>query len=308
MNAGPDVERRISSWLAEEVPTRAPDRILPAAFERTRHTHQRRFGAAWRSITMNRTWQLATAAVVGVLIIGLGAVWIGGSGGVGGPSGPTPSPTPAPSPFPSSGDVEPGTYVLQGSGSPSITLTMPAGWQSDNGQPVKNNGTSASLTLMPWIVSNITSDPCQWNSDPALSPSQIALLEPPVGPTVDDLASALVKQPLRNATTPTDVTIDRYLGKSLELTIPADLDFATCSGGFFVSWVGATADETMGFAGPGSHDRVLILDVDGVRLVLDAIDFPGARAGDRAELQAIVDSIQIEPVSATPSASPAGSP
>ena len=59
MNAGPDVERRISSWLAEEVPTRAPDRILPAAFERTRHTHQRRFGAAWRSITMNRTWQLA---------------------------------------------------------------------------------------------------------------------------------------------------------------------------------------------------------------------------------------------------------
>ena len=86
MNAGPDVERRVSDWLAEEVPTRAPDRILPAAFERTRHARQRRFGAAWRSISMNRTWQLATAAVVGVLIIGLGAVYFGGrQAGVGGP-------------------------------------------------------------------------------------------------------------------------------------------------------------------------------------------------------------------------------
>ena len=85
MNAGPDVERRISAWLAEEVPTRAPDLILPAAFERTRRTHQRRFGAAWRTITMNRTWQLATAAVVGILLIGAGAVWIGGSNGIGTP-------------------------------------------------------------------------------------------------------------------------------------------------------------------------------------------------------------------------------
>jgi len=308
MNAGPDVERRISSWLAEEVPTRAPDRILPAAFERTRQTHQRRFGAAWRSITMNRTWQLATVAVVGVLIIGLGAVWLGGSWGVGGPSGPTPSPTPVPSPFPSSGDVEPGTYVLQGTGSPSITLTLTTGWQSDNGAPVKNNGTSASLTLMPWIVRNVTSDPCQWNPDPALSPSQTALLDPPVGPTVDDLASALAKQPLRDATTPAAITIDGYAGKSLELTVPADLDFSTCSGGFFVSWVGPTTDDTMGFARPGSHDRVLIIDVAGARLVLDAIDFPDATAQDRAELQAIVDSIQIEPVPATPSASPTASP
>ena len=78
MNAGPDVERRISSWLADEIPIRAPDRILPAAFDRTRHTQQRRFGVAWRTITMNRTWQLVTAAVVGVLLIGLGAVWLGG--------------------------------------------------------------------------------------------------------------------------------------------------------------------------------------------------------------------------------------
>ena len=98
MNAGPDVERRISDWLAEQVPSRAPDRILPTAFEQTRHTRQRRFGAAWRSISMNRTWQLATAAVVGILIIAVGAVFLGGSqSGVGGPPSATPPP---PSPRP----------------------------------------------------------------------------------------------------------------------------------------------------------------------------------------------------------------
>ena len=54
MNAGPDVERRISDWLAEEVPTRAPDRILPATFERSRQTRQRHLGAAWRTLADER--------------------------------------------------------------------------------------------------------------------------------------------------------------------------------------------------------------------------------------------------------------
>ena len=308
MNVGPDVERRISAWLADEASTRAPDRILPATFERTRRTNQRRFGAAWRTITVNRTWQLATAAVVGVVIIGLGAVWLGGPPGIGGPS-PTPSPTPSPLPYPTSGLVEPGSYVLELPGVPAITLTVPAGWEFGGaGGPVKNDGTARALGLSSWIVGNIYADPCQWGD---------GLLEPPVGTSVDDLADALAKQPMRNGTTPTAVTVDGYDGKYLELTIPADLDFATCSKvpgasastpGAFVSWVGPAGDDYMGFAGPGSHDRVWILDVDGVRLVLDATDFPQATAADRAELQSIIDSIQIQPLSATPSASPTASP
>ena len=176
------------------------------------------------------------------------------------------------------------------------------------GGPVKNDGTARALGLSSWIVGNIYADPCQWGD---------GLLEPPVGPSVDDLADALAKQPMRNGTTPTAVTVDGYDGKYLELTIPADLDLATCSKvpgasastpGAFVSWVGPAGDDYMGFAGPGSHDRVWILDVDGVRLVLDATDFPQATAADRAELQSIIDSIQIQPLSATASPSPTASP
>ena len=136
MNAGPDVERRISDYLAEQTPTRAPDRILPATFDRTRHTRQRRLGAAWRSISMNRTWQLATAAVVGLLIIGLGAVFIGGrQAGVGG--GPAASPAPSASPTPTPQVLSesepvaltPGRYAFpRFLSNPMISITVSSGW------------------------------------------------------------------------------------------------------------------------------------------------------------------------------------
>jgi hypothetical protein len=98
MNAGRDVERLLSDWLIEEAPSGAPDRIVLAASDRIDRTKQRRFGAAWRTGLMRINWQLATAAVVGLLVIVLGAAWITRpSGGVGGPAAtPSPSPTAAP--------------------------------------------------------------------------------------------------------------------------------------------------------------------------------------------------------------------
>jgi len=121
---------------------------------------------------------------------------------------------------------------------------------------------------------------------------------------------------LRNGTTPTAVTVDGYVGKYLELTTPGDLDPSTCSKvpgagdsspGFFVSWVDPEGGY-MGFARPGSRDRVWILDVEGVRFMLAATDFADATAQDRAELQSIIDSIHIEPLSPTSSASPSAGP
>lgn len=304
MNAGPDVERRISDWLADEGSTRAPDRILPATFERTRHTRQRRFGAAWRLFTMNRTWQLATASVVGLLILGLGAVWLGGSRGVTGPAA-APSPTPTPRPYPTSGLAEPGTYGLRFPGLPTVTFTVPAGWGFGGaGGPAKNDGTSRSMGLTTWTIANVYADPCKWGD---------GALIPPVGPSVDDLANALAKQPVQSGKAPTPVTLDGFSGKYLELTTPTSMSPSTCSPvpgtttpGFFVRWI-APDDGYMGFAGPGSHDRVWILDVRGVRFVIAATDFADATAQDRAELQSIIDSIRIEPVPPTPSASPTAS-
>ena len=52
-------------------------------------------------------------------------------------------------------------------------------------------------------------------------------LDPPVGPTVDDLATALVEQPEQHASSLSDVTVGGYAGKKVELSHPAVWAIAT---------------------------------------------------------------------------------
>ena len=94
-----------------------------------------------------------------------------------------------------SDDVAPGTYLWRtGDATPAdITFTVPAGWTSRYGIPNKDRGGPGEIAVGNWIIANVYTDPCQW---------QGALLDPAVGPTVDDLASALVAQKRRNATDP----------------------------------------------------------------------------------------------------------
>ena len=123
----------------------------------------------------------------------------------------------------------------------------------------------------------------QWSGVPRIQP----------GPTVDGLASALAAVPLRNATTPVDVTVDGYTGKYLEWSVPDAIDFATCDKedgeARFQSWTGRWQQ------GPGQVDRLWILDIDGARLVMDAWYAKETTAVDRAELTQIMDSIRFEP-------------
>jgi hypothetical protein len=47
--------------------------------------------------------------------------------------------------------------------------------------------------------------------------------------------------------------------------------------------------------GPANRWQTNILDADGARLVIVAQDFPETSADDRAEMDAIVDSLVIDP-------------
>ena len=140
-----------------------------------------------------------------------------------------------------------------------------------------------------------------------MGPSSI----PPVGPTVDDLATAL--SALDGASTPGSVTIGGYPGKKVELSIPEGLDVTTCDSdgdypifGRFVYERGyAAAPYTHGNA---QHDTIYILDVDGRRQVIDAMYLPNSSAADRAEQDQIVASIRFETESPIPSPSPSPSP
>jgi hypothetical protein len=127
------------------------------------------------------------------------------------------------------------------------------------------------------VFDKVYADPCHLDR---------GLLNPPPGPSVDDLAKALASMPSLVATTPTDVVVAGYHGKELTLTSPTSI--AACS----VWQLPLGATNTMV---PGERDRYWILDVSGQRLVLDAHEVPGESAADKAAVQAILDSIRIAP-------------
>jgi len=200
--------------------------------------------------------------------------------------------------------LEVGTYRLDlnqlaggGTGFPAFLATVPDGWSTIDGW-ILNRPRSGEdippIAVQFWDVDQVYGHPCQWSG---------TLFQP--GPTVDDLAEALVDVPLRNATQPIDVTLDGYAGKSLEWSVPADIemdeqgDFPDCDltdDGHrdFKSWTGEGWSSNRYQQGPGQVDRLWILDIDGARLVIDAFSMPYATAEELEELLAVVESIRFE--------------
>jgi hypothetical protein len=112
---------------------------------------------------------------------------------------------------------------------------------------------------------------------------------------VDEFVTALVDHPDLDLTSPVDVTLAGYSGKYLELRAPANTttdelgpDPSGCNY-YFVWEPGIYAQ------GPNALWRIWVLDVDGVRMLVRADSHPGTTAAVKAQLTAIVDSIQIEP-------------
>ena len=163
-------------------------------------------------------------------------------------SGPEPRDAPAPSPIASSdtdtapsvqdvmeleffAPLEPGTYSIDADTDPSTPLRVeyeiPAdGWSMWIGA-AKFGPDDGHVGVSITTVVNLVSDGCR---------DHIAA-DPPVGPTVDDLATALSElAPFEVTSPPSDVTVYGYRGKHLELTVP-DTDFDRCLGGNLKSWI-----------------------------------------------------------------------
>jgi len=224
-------------------------------------------------------------------VVLVGAIFAGGVVGVRalGSGGPQPAKEPTEPPaaqwLPVVGPLEAGRYMFLEPTDPSvrITLTVPAGWEPFE-VGVLHGDDTRHMGLLFETVNGVYLDPCRSGEGLA-----------PVGRTVDDLANALASQPRRNGTTPADVTFDGYAGKYVETTVPTHIDFRSCDGGRFNSWLSPGGEREQ--QGPGQHDELWILDIDGIRLVMDATFMPGTTAADRAELADIVASVQIDRVS-----------
>ena len=118
------------------------------------------------------------------------------------------------------------------------------------------------------------------------------------GPSVDDLANALVSLEDFETTAPVDVTVSGYEGKRVALTVPMDADVdpaadphsASCHGGKF------SLSSDRWYQSTGQSDDMWILDVDGERQLVVASNTQFTPNVVRAQLEAMVASLEIEPL------------
>jgi hypothetical protein len=321
-----DVEltRAVRMWLDEGV-TELPEGVLDAVLERIPVTPQngrplvdirprlvdirpRIAGARPRAFGQGSRI-LAVAAVVVLAFVGtvglLGSSGIGATGSAALPSaGPSASPATAPSqlgrrPVPPNGAIE-GDYVyplVDGLGK-DVFFTAPAGWRACcDGYWIHKkvsyppDGVGFALSR----PTDVFADPCEHVAEPS----------PLVGPTVDDLVAAIQAQPGRRPSAPRPTTLAGYDGVEIEWSVPSDAVVQDCRQGSYESWYEGSVTNVRYHQGPGQIDHLWILDVDGVRLVVMTTYYAATSLPDRAELDAIVASIEFVPRQAG-SPSPSG--
>jgi hypothetical protein len=240
---------------------------------------------------------VATAAVVAVAVVAINLLPGGRSGTGGVPPSPSTSPTvpPLPStnptPEPSASLVThaltpfgPGGFDDKDPRAAAITFTFdaPASWErfEEIGVWIDSNGPPDGADLMFFRGGGLFSDPCLTEEE-ADAAADVA-----VGPTVDDLVTALVDHPSLDVSSPVDVTLAGFSGKYLDLLVPDDI--SSC----------ATYKPLDGHhyaQGPGQRWHMWVLDVGGVRVLVETNDFAGTSAQRLAEEQAMIDSLEINP-------------
>ena len=124
-------------------------------------------------------------------------------------------------------------------------LTVPDGWSTSvEGAVLKGDPDFGVLFWSPFTRTYTDSCPS-------------TMIDPPPGPTVEDFAAAWADMPAFNATTPTDISVDGFVGKLVEFTVP-DYDEAECAYGDFMLLGDDTGDGYWAQA-PNGHHQLRIL-------------------------------------------------
>lgn len=292
MSTDRDVTRTVRSWL-EEGATRLPDRVLDTVLYQLPATHQRR--AIWwparRVPFMNSNmFRVAVAGAAVVVLAVVGLRFLPGSGNSGGPPDPTATPistvepTATPIPQLGPGPLPPGRYRVDPLLPVEVTVDVSAGWTTDVNWVVigpKGNAEPDGMAIRFYTASHLYVDPLHVVD---------GVLDPPVGPSVEDLVAAMVDHPDWTTTGPEAITLDGYAGQVVHVTLPPGTSDASP---FYLS-IDQRGDQHWGWAAGQVFD-IYVIDVDGERLVIDAFHFPGTSAEDLTAQRAVIESIQFAP-------------
>ncbi len=289
-----DFIQQLEGYLDEyEGTTPLPDAVRDAVRAQLRTTRQ--IGPAsglMRNLIMdNNIVRVGLVAAAAVIIAVIAFNLLPGSPAPGGEQTPTPDPSAAAAatatPLPALDDqdpLEPGRYQVNAGPTIDVTVAVPSGWSANGDWVVlgpRGNDEPDGMAIRFYAYNlNLYTNPA--------SPDE-GQLDPPVGPTVDDLVEAIVAHPAWVASEPTDIAIDGSSGQLVSITIPSDAEF-TSSDEFFL-FVEPGGGQVWGWA-PGQTFDLYIVDVDGVRLVIDSFHYPGTSEDDLSAQREVVDSVE----------------
>ena len=174
---------------------------------------------------------------------------------------------------------QPGCTESPADDSIAFTVTVPPGW-SVSGWAASGSDSNAppdGAMLIFWRGGWLYEDPCNASGSPSVE----------VGPTAEHFAAAIADHPLFDATEPVDVTLGGYAGKYVEVTAPSDID--QCVGEYRLWDPGIYAQ------GPEHAMAPLDPRCRGHPRRCPDHGLPGTPRRPEAELQAMVDSIEITP-------------
>jgi len=180
--------------------------------------------------------------------------------------------------------LAPGPHLLQLSGL-EITFDVPEGWRgSDQGVIHSEFGADGpnGSSLAFWTVSNVYTDPCHWRR---------SAMRPPVGASVNDLVAALAAQHGHPSGERIKANVDGFSATELEMTVPNTLAIDRCDDGQFHTWQSPQGDRD--HEGPGQIDQLFVINVQGIRLVIDAAFFPGTSRANQSALFGMVRSVRF---------------
>ena len=185
--------------------------------------------------------------------------------------------------------LDAGRYQVNGGVSTGLSVEVPgSGWSASGDWVVigpRGNDLPDGMAIRFYTIPNLAANPLSHSA---------GNLDPPVGPTVDDMVQAIVAHPALTASVPEDITIDGHAGQLVTITIPADAELPIVEGGpAYYFYAEPSGGGIWGFA-PGQTFDWYIVDVDGQRLIIDSFHYPGTSEEDLSAQRTVVESVQFD--------------
>jgi hypothetical protein len=195
------------------------------------------------------------------------------------------------------------TKLIPGPTPVRVTVSLPMGWEAAGASMYlkRASGGPVGLSIGAYSIQRVNTFPCRWASQtytdiayPQTAAGLASALSAFWGQDPDQVSFFSNSTIAPISSRPHSLPIGGHSGLYVEVLIPSVLDFSQCDADQFVLWESADGSVRYG-QGPGEIDRLWVVDLHGGPVVIDAALPVLASPSDKAELQAVIDSVKVGP-------------